>query len=146
MGANSRIFVDSNYFIALFNFQDSLYRKARKTARSLDAKRPQLVISNFIFLEVTTVLSQKRGKSVALEAGRYLAKSSFIEIIHIDEFLHQQTWEIFQAIKYKDISFVDASTLAVLRVEGIAELLTFDIEDFKKLQKNFRFRLYSKIS
>lgn len=67
MGENSRIFVDSNYFAALFNNSDSLYEKARNIGVRIINEGAILVVSNLIFLEVTTMSMKhfKRG------LGRY---------------------------------------------------------------------------
>lgn len=139
MEATNQIFVDSNFFVALFNSNDSQYAKALKLSKHLDEKGLLFTISNYIFLEIVTVLSQKRGKEVGNAVGEYLLTSSNIAIVHIDEKLNQETWDIFRTIKNKDISFVDCSTTAVMKAEGIAKLLTFDQDHFKKLKKIFRF-------
>lgn len=136
--ANKPVFVDSNFFVALFNPDDSQYTKAIKFSKYIDKENTSLVISNYIFLEIVTVLSQRRGKTVGNAVGDYLMVPPNI-IIQIDEELHQQTWDIFKTLKNKDISFVDCSTIAVMKAEGISRLLTFDQDHFKKLQKVYRF-------
>jgi len=142
MVENNRIFVDSNFFVALFNPTDALYSTALKTAKEIDERNTFLVISNLVFLEIVTVLSQRRGREVAIETGKYLLSNPQITLIHIDELLQKESWNIFKKIKIKDISFVDCSIIASMKSEGIRDLLTFDIEDFKKIQKNYRFKLY----
>ena len=143
METSDRIFADSNFFIALFHAGDSLYSHAQHIAKTIDVHRIPLVISNFIFLETVTVLAQRRGTSVARQAGLYLLSSPNIELIHIDVSLQHETWELFQAAGNKNISFVDFSTIAVMRAESIQKILTFDQADFKKLQKKFRFLFYT---
>lgn len=140
MEKNERIFVDSNYFIALFNPTDTLHDHAKKIAAHLDSAKCILVISNFIFLEIVTVLSLRQGRQSALEAGAYL-RSSFFEVVHVDYELHQETWDVFRSVQVKDISFIDCSIIATLRTEGIRTLLTFDTH-FKKLQRDYRFKFY----
>lgn len=142
MAENKRIFVDSNYFVALFNFSDTLYPKSLKIAKEIDKLGIFFIISNLVFLEIVTILSQKRGKRVAIETGEYLLSNPQISLVHIDELLQKQSWDIFRQVKNKDISFIDCSIIAAMKSEGIEELLTFDIEDFKKLQKGHRFRLF----
>ena len=126
----SKIFVDSNYFIALFNSQDSLCKQAEAMSQKLYTEDSSLVISNLIFLEVVTVLSQKRGRRAGIEAGIHFLTHPLLEFIHIDETLQEDTWRIFQQIKSKNMSFVDCSIIAVMNTEGIRELLTFDRKDF----------------
>jgi len=38
--------------------------------------------------------------------------------------------------------FVDCSTLAAMKAEGIKKLLTFDKKDFTSLKKEYRFGFY----
>ena len=140
MEGNKKIFADSNYFIALFNAHDALHERAKKITREME----QIVfyISNFIFLETVTVLSQKCGRKTSREVGEHLLKNPLIKIVHFDEILQKETWRIFQEEPSKNISFADCSTVAVMDTEGISELLTFDTTDFKKLAKKHHFKLY----
>ncbi len=140
MVGDKLLFVDSNYFVALFNPADSLARQAEKIAKHLDAADIRLVTSNLVFLEVVTVLAQRRSRAVAVEVGAYLL--SHVNIVHVDESSHQDAWSIFQIVPSKNVSFVDCSILAILRAENIHSLLTFDITDFHKFRKQFRFEIF----
>lgn len=137
--SSSPLMIDSNFFIALFNPDDSLHEKAQTTAQKIIHSQQSYALTNYIFLEIVTVLSQKRGKARSRTIGNTLLQSA--RIIHIDEWLHQHTWSIFCNVHQKDISFVDCSTIAAMKSEGITTLLTFDAQ-FKKLQKHHRFSLY----
>lgn len=135
------IFADSNYFIGLYNSSDSLYQKASQIANKLETEDIRLVISNYVFLEVVTIMSQRLGKKFAIRLGSHLLGSGQVVIIHVDERLHELAWKIFQDIGKKNISFVDCSTLAVMRAEGIKKLLTFDHEDFASLRSRYKFSI-----
>lgn len=135
----TEIFVDSNFFIALFYAQDSLHNKAKTMGMELRKDNLPLVISNLIFLEIVTVLSQRVARSVAIHAGKEIIESPIIRIVHVDEHLHSLSWQIFQEIPRKDTSFVDCSILAVMRAEGIKKFLTFDREDFTPLKGHYPF-------
>ncbi len=142
METSERVFVDSNFLVGLFSKTDSLYSRANSIAGTLVQRAVPLVISDLIFLETVTVLSQRRGKSVAREAGAYILSNPNLEIIHVDAILQNDTWELFQAVEHKDISFVDCSTAVVMRSESISRILTFDAKDFKALQKHIRFSFF----
>ncbi len=143
MENRSRVFVDSNFFVAFFNPADSLHSRAVAAAKKLYQDDAALVISNFIFLEVVTVISQRVGRESALRVGAHLLNDPRkIEIIHIDPFLQDSAWRIFQSIPKKDVGFVDCSILAVLRAEDIRSLLTFDAADFRRALKNTRVSFY----
>ncbi len=137
------VFADANFFVALFNPADALHDRAVTVARAIEDRGTPLVISALIFLEVVTVLSQRRGRDVAVATGEYLRTNAAIEIVPIDPDLFDDAWRIFQEVEHKDVSFVDCSTIALLRADAADALLTFDDRDFRRLQKQFHFRLYA---
>lgn len=142
MEENKRVFVDSNYFIAFFNPADSLHRQAVDIGRKLNNERTQLIISDLVFLEVVTVLSQRMSREVAVQVGDYFRVSPQVKLLHVDEMLHIEAWTIFKQTLLKNISFVDCSIIACMKKERIIDLLTFDKKDFQKLQELFRFTFY----
>jgi predicted nucleic acid-binding protein len=58
------VFVDSNYFIALFNVSDTLHAEASALAENMVNRDVRLYISNYVMLEVLTVLSQRVVKKL----------------------------------------------------------------------------------
>lgn len=134
------IFVDSNILIALFNHEDALHGSVQKLWKDIE-REYSFVISNFVFLETVTVLSQRRNKAVAQEAGREILRNPAFRHIHVDENLQEESWRIFQETENKNVSFVDCSTIALMQFKDISKLLTFD-KEFKTLQKHYRFSLY----
>lgn len=142
MELSDQIFVDSNFFIALFHQHDALHEQALSIAKDLDRQWRPLVISNFVFLEVVTVLSQRKSRAQARAVGHFFLSDSSIVMRHIDEKLQQASWDIFKSVGHKGMSFVDCSIVALMRSEGIHTLLTFDKTDFRSLQKLFRFSLF----
>jgi predicted nucleic acid-binding protein len=139
---NEKVFVDSNYFIALFDETNTQFLKADRISKELKEREHSLCISNLVFLEVVTIVSMRSSRTIAQEVGKYLRSHSKIHITHIDEDLHEAAWNIFQETEHKNISFVDCSIIAAMKAEGILKLLTFDKKDFKQLQKNYRFSFY----
>lgn len=138
-----KVFVDANYFIALFNETDSLHQKAKEIGAMLDRNKQSLIISNFIFLEIVTVVSLRRGKETARVAGSSLLEAPHIEMIHVGPALHQRSWKLFEKVEQKNISFVDCSSALLMEDENIYTLLTFDTTDFNVLQKHVTFQFFS---
>lgn len=138
-----KVFVDANYFIALFNETDSLHQKAKEIGAVLDRNKQSLIISNFIFLEIVTVVSLRRGKETARVVGSSLLEAPHIEMIHVGSALHQRSWKLFEKVEQKNISFVDCSTAILMEDENIHTLLTFDTKDFNVLQKHVSFQFLS---
>ncbi len=102
----------------------------------------EIVISNLIFIETVTVLSQQVGHGTAIAMGEYLEKDLKNPIIFIDKVLHGQSSEIFKKNKDKNISFTDCSVVAVMESEHIQKLLTFD-KHFQKLRKFYDFDFFN---
>ncbi len=139
---NNEIFVDSNYFIALANENDSLHAQALAASRNIENSAVQMHISNLVFLEVVTVLSQKRNRDVANTTGQYMLSDPRISFLHIDEQLHDRSWNVFQRIPQKNVGFIDCSIVAAMEELAVSTLLTFDQKDFRQLQRDYRFSFY----
>lgn len=137
---NSSIFIDSNFFIALNNPSDSLHLKAKQASGQLLNENINLFITNMIFLEVVTILSQRTNRNFAIKVGKKLL--IYEHFIMIDNTIQERSWEIFQEIDKKNMGFIDCSILAVMEKESIDTLLTFDFEDFHPLQRKYNFKLY----
>lgn len=144
MEENNSIFIDSNFFIALYNKEDALYNKAQLLSKKIKENRINVYTSNFIFLETVTVLSQRSGRKAAIAAGKKLLMIDYYTLVNVNEGLQHHSWLVFQEIKKKNMSFVDCSTLAVMRYIGIKKLLTFDTEDFAGLRRKYSFSFFKK--
>jgi predicted nucleic acid-binding protein len=136
----AKIFVDANYFLALYNPVDDLHQEAKRIARRL-GRTGELITSNYIFSEIVTIFSQRVGRAEAITLGEALLNSDLLKIVQVNESLHAKSWEIFRQIKKKNMSFVDCSSLCVMQFFGIRRLLSFDRTDFSGLQKKFGYRL-----
>ena len=137
------IFLDANFLIAIHKTNDQLHQNAMNLANIIDKNNLEMVTSNYVILEVLTVLSQRISKSVAIKASNLLlSKDSPITQIHINSDLDNQTLELFKTIKNKNISYVDCSIIAVMKSENIKLLATFDKKDFNSLQKIHSFKIY----
>ncbi|MBI4008703.1 PIN domain-containing protein [Candidatus Roizmanbacteria bacterium] len=134
-----QIFIDSNFLIAIYNPNDGLHKKASKMVSGLEKFHAPFYISNYVFSEVVTILSQKVGRREAIIAGDNALNSGNFSFTFIDESLQTSSWKIFQEIKKKNMSFVDCSSLAIMRYMGIRKFLTFDTADFASLRKNYSF-------
>lgn len=139
MEESNRVFVDSNFFVALFHPADALHERAAAFLRQLQKAPMLFATATSVFGEVTTILSQRQGRNIAVEVGNHLLSDPRIQMIVIDDKLHTRAWEIFKKMSHKDISFVDCTVVAAMEAEGIRHLLTFDATDFKRLQKLYPF-------
>lgn len=120
------IITDASALISLFSKKDINHKKALKIIKSLETE--ELLISNYIFAEVTTMLSQKEGKEKAVKIGEYLKKK--YSWIRLDIETENLAWEIFKKQASKNVSFIDCTTFALYRNGAFNKAFTFD-SDFR---------------
>lgn len=132
------LFIDTNVICALYNPKDSLHAKAQNIKSLLTMYSP--VVSNFVLLETCTILSQRVSKEFAVSFGNRVRQKHTYSIRWITQNLEDEVWNIFVSIKDKNFSYVDASTLTVIKKGKISHLLSFDT-GFSAFQKEFKFQL-----
>lgn len=141
MEKRDKVFIDSNFFIALFHPNDTLHGRANILAPHLIDLYDNLVTSNMVIAETVTVLSQRQGKDIAVEAGNFIKNTLEAELLFVDSGIHAAAWDLFADSPHKNTSFADFTTIVLMKAESISDLLTFDETDFKKLQKRHRFKI-----
>ena len=123
------IFLDSSAIIAYKNADDINHKKAVNIFQKLNAGEYGIgVISEFVFLEVTTVLALRKSMEAAREVGNVLIEAKEIEIMKASE-VFERTWKLFSYQENTRFSFVDASNLACMEIRKIRKIATFD-KDF----------------
>lgn len=120
------VFVDANVLVALFNKSDSLHAKAVALWQLLREQGSPLVTSDFVLAEALTVLRLRSSIPAALKLGNELLyKTKALEIISIDRPLVYRAFEIFSRIPARDVSFTDATIIALSQEHGFI-VATFD--------------------
>lgn len=128
------IFLDSSAIISYKNADDINHKKALDIFQKLNSGEYGIgVISEFVFLEVTTVLALRKSMEAAKEVGNVLLEAREIEIMKASE-VFERSWDIFTNQKDTAMSFVDASNLACMEKKKIRKIATFD-KDFLKIRQ-----------
>lgn len=127
-----KIFIDTDFLIALNDKDDTLHQKAIKVLENLSQtqKKTSAFVSTNILLETLIPVSQKLGKKKALELLKELRSGKYL-IIHPDENLVLKAEKIFKEIKSKNVSYSDCLSFAVMKEYRIKLVLSFDLH-FKK--------------
>ncbi|MGB9870794.1 MAG: type II toxin-antitoxin system VapC family toxin [Anaerolineae bacterium] len=55
-----------------------------------------------------------------------LRTSPYVEIVHVDQVMDEQAWELFKSRPDKEWSWVDCASFVVMKQRGILEALTAD--------------------
>ena len=127
------IFLDSSIIIAFRNAQDCRHREAASILGDLrKGIFAGALVTDYIILEISTVIKRIMGHQVAVETGEAILGSREIEVMRSTQ-LFPHAWREFRAQSRTNLSFVDASSLAAMRMRGVTRIATFDRE-FRKVK------------
>ncbi|MDD4530336.1 MAG: PIN domain-containing protein [Candidatus Gracilibacteria bacterium] len=117
--------LDSNVWIALFNKEDSLNKKASDIMKELVKNNEKIFITEYLILEISTILLLKNGKKLADNFINFVYDNSDIDIIYSDKYFFENTIQFFTKNNYEKLSFVDQSLLLLSKSY---QIITFDKE------------------
>lgn len=120
------VFVDTSAFVALRNAAEAEHERARAALSGLLAEGAALYTSNYVFAETYTALMVRVGREEAIEWGRRFRASGAIELVHVEDDLEGDAWEILERHDDKRWSYVDATSFALIEREGNGEAFAFD--------------------
>ena len=121
------LFVDSDGFVALSKEDDTNHDKAIKILQKAINIGVLFVTSNYVFSEVVTVLSQRSGHEAALRFIRRMkSPASGYNFEWIDENVEKEAINIFSQQTSKNVSFVDCTNMAVMKIKRIDAVFSFD--------------------
>lgn len=90
-----------------------------------------LLLLEYVFVEVVTVLLARRGHAVAARVGRALLDAREIDFIPGSE-LFADALVVFYGQKSGNLSFTDAAIVAAAKARGWGHVATFD-RDFRDI-------------
>ena len=118
-----RIFVDTSYYVALFNPDDVLHSAAEEWGRDL---RCEVVVTEFVLLELANALSRVTTKKLFVGLLPSLRADPLVKIVPLQRALYWRGYELYAKRPDKDWSLTDCISFVVMRDEGISEALTAD--------------------
>ncbi len=121
--------IDSSLIISYFRKEEENHANAVEWIEKLSNR----AITDYILLEVATVLLFKEGKEIASRAIDILVKNKDIEFIRLTNDELQETIKRFQK-QNKNLSFVDISLLVLEDSRGM-NICTFDKKLLKESKK-----------
>lgn len=124
--AESYVLVDANIWIAYFDKQDALSKKAKDYIQYLEDNQQQTLVTDFVLQEVTTILLYKNKTQQVQQFINYIQTQPHIDLVRIDAEFWDKTMVYVQSKHYKPkLSFTDWSLLFLSDVFEF-NLLTFD--------------------
>lgn len=137
----TKILLDSCVIISAVIDIDFNHRAAIELIKNLQNFQ-KIYVTNYIYAEISTVISQRKGKPHLLSTKEFIEESNIQEIF-IDRELHANIKAEHLKEKNKDVSFVDLLSALVCKKHGISNIMTFD-KHFYKLGKRYSFKVIDK--
>jgi predicted nucleic acid-binding protein len=111
---NFQVLVDSDAFIGRVYPNDVHYKRASEIFRSLKEHHVSLVTTSLVVAETATVLSHRKGQSLARIFLEEVIKTGGFPVIHITEDLQEEALTIFLNQTKKGNSVTDCANVAVI--------------------------------
>lgn len=118
------VFVDTSAFYASFTPDDAHHVAAAEVLRQLIKNKTELTTTNYIVLECASLIQRRKGYSYA---ERFVTEAhEDLQIIWVDEALHQRALSLWKRAARRELSLVDCSSFTAMRHAGIHKVLAFD--------------------
>ena len=89
------ILLDSNIWIAFFNFDDSQHKNAKKVMLRVSK---EFAVSEYVIIEVCTVLTQKVNKQAANKFLDFIFRNTDIQILYSGVDFFRQVSQLYQKL------------------------------------------------
>lgn len=128
MASGRSVFLDTSFFIALSFKNDASHAEAARLWQ--ETQSLPLLTSTAVLGETWTFLRSRLDFGVALNLISSIESEQRLRTVHIDQSLNESAWEWIKSRGERSYSYVDATSFALMRREGVLRALTFD-RDFE---------------
>ncbi len=118
------IFIDTCAFIALINLSDEFHSIASDLFKKVAGSDEEFFTSNYVILETIFLLQRELGLSAVSDFRKYILP--IINIIWVDEKIHNNCLNNLIAAEKKKVSLTDYSSFYILDSFKIDKIFTFD--------------------
>ena len=117
------IFVDTGYWLALYNTRDRFHAQARSLASSLHGP---FVTTDAILLEVGNSLSSSTQRAFCFNLLQRIRLAANFTIVPLTPHLFDRAVDLYGAMADKEWGLVDCISFIVMRERAITEALAAD--------------------
>lgn len=123
-----RLFFDTSAIYAYINLKDPDHKKVKTV---IDSFKGSLVITNYVFDEIVTLVTARLGHKIAVHVGNILRNSPQIEQVWISQNDEKDAWRLFTERDDKGYSLTDCTSFVIMRRLKIGKALALD-EHFRQ--------------
>jgi uncharacterized protein len=117
------LFWDTSAIYAYINRKDPAHEEVKQ---AVGRARGGLVISNYVFDEIVTLVLSRLGHSAAVHIGNVLMNSPQIERHMISAQDELNAWVLFSERRDKKYSFTDCASFILMRRLGLRKCIATD--------------------
>jgi predicted nucleic acid-binding protein len=117
------VFFDTSAIYGYVNLRDPAHNRIKAF---IDNFKGRLVITNYIFDEIITLILYRLGHKIAANVGNILMNSQQIINYRVIEQDQKDGWKLFLMRHDKEYSFTDCISFIVIRKLNIEKCLTTD--------------------
>jgi uncharacterized protein len=121
---NEGVFVDTSAIYAVFDSSDRWHDAASRQWRDLTKADVPLHTSNYVVVELSTLLQMRLGVSAAEALSIYVVP--WLHVVWVDATTHDKAMAGVLAARRRDLSLVDCTSFAIMRSLGLRKVFTFD--------------------
>jgi uncharacterized protein len=122
------IFADTSGWASLLDTDQEYHLPAASIYTAVQQSNQQLITTNYVIAELVSLLNSPmrypRGKAVHFVNS--IKNSKFVRVVHIDETLDNEAWELLSKRLDKTWSLVDCSSFVVMQREKLTDAFTAD--------------------
>jgi predicted nucleic acid-binding protein len=108
------LFLDTGYVIRLEAADDQNHKTVSRHWQNLSKSMPQLVTTSYVFDELVTFFNSRNRNAKAVEIGNRLLTSPTIKLVHVDEALFFEGWNLLVQRDDKTYSLTDCISFSVM--------------------------------
>jgi predicted nucleic acid-binding protein len=118
------VFLDTSGLYAVFDADDAAHAGVAEAWRALLASDAPLHTSNYVLLELHTLLQRRLGLGALDALTTYVVP--FVNVMWVDERVHAQAAAALLGARRRDTSLVDHTSFVLMRNVGLRNALAVD--------------------
>ena len=123
----NKVFIDTSGWASFFIKKDPYHVEALRLMRQWQQQNLWIVTTNYVLTELIALFTRERvQRSTVLDYIENIRSADWVEIVHIDESLDAEAWQLLANRSDKEWSLVDAASFIVMEDRGITEALATD--------------------
>jgi hypothetical protein len=126
MNLPTKVFVDTSFFVALLNSNDTDHTQSLALQAQLAAEKTRKVTSEYVLLELGDGLSRLRFRHLASRLIGLIYQDESFEVIPSSPQLFAQALSMFSERSDKEWGLTDCSSFVIMQETGLNVALTAD--------------------